>query len=136
LRYYRDGHIVKGDFMWMSLRGQIISVDCVEIGSYCIFSRDVYISDTNKHPVDPDVRREQTRSYLLTWTPPDWYTAASVPVRIGDGVWIGERAIMLKGVTVGRDSVIAASGVVTKVVPARTVMGGDPARVAKALGEG
>jgi len=135
LRCYRSGTIVIGDFVWMSLRGQIIAVGSVEIGSYCIFGRDVYISDTNEHPVDPEIRREQTRTSLLTGNPPDRYAAASAPVRIGDGVWIGERAIILKGVTVGPDSVVAAGAVVTKDVPARTVVAGNPARVVKVIGQ-
>jgi acetyltransferase-like isoleucine patch superfamily enzyme len=135
LRCYRDGYIVIGDFVWMSLRGQIISVASVAIGNYCIFGRDVHISDTNEHPVDPEIRREQTRSYLLTGNPPDRYAAASAPVRIGDGVWIGERAIILKGVTVGHNFVVAAGSVVTKDVPARTVVAGNPARVVKVLGQ-
>jgi acetyltransferase-like isoleucine patch superfamily enzyme len=134
LRCYRDGHISIGDFVWMSLRGQIISASSVEIGSYCIFGRDVYISDTNEHPIDPAVRRTQTRSYLLDGLPPDRYTAATAAVRIGDGVWVGERAIILKGVTVGCDSVIAAGSVVTKDVPTRSVVAGNPARVVKVLG--
>ncbi len=136
LRCYSGGRIVIGDSVWMSLRGQIISATSVEIGSHCIFGRDVYISDTNEHPIDPDARRQQTSAYLLNGTPPDRSLAVSAPVRIGDGAWIGERAIILKGVTVGRDSVVAAGSVVTKDVPARTVAAGDPARVVKTLNEG
>ena len=119
----------------MSLRGQISAVDSVEIGSYCIFGRDVFISDSNGHPIDPDIRREETRLYLLNGVQPDRYAAASSPVKIGEGAWIGERAIILKGVTIGRDSVIAAGSVVTKDVPARTVVAGNPARVVRVLGK-
>jgi acetyltransferase-like isoleucine patch superfamily enzyme len=117
----------------MSLRGQVIAVDSVQIGNDCIFGRDVYISDTNEHPLDPDLRRDQTRGFLLHGTLPDRYAAASAPVRIGDGVWVGERAIILKGVTIERGAVVAAGSVVTKNVPARTVVAGNPARVVKAL---
>lgn len=136
LRCYRDGQIVIGNRVWMSLRGQVISATSIEIGSDCIFGRDVYISDTNEHPVDPEVRRAQTRAHFLQGTPPDRYAAASSPVSIGDGVWVGERAIILKGVTIGRDSVVAAGSVVTKDVPARSVVAGNPARVVKVLGIG
>ena len=136
LRCYQDGRIVIGDFVWVSLRAQIISVASVEIGSYCIFGRDVYISDSNEHPIDPNVRREQTHRFLMNGTLPDRSAAASAPVRIGDGVWVGERAIILKGVTVGRDSVIAAGSVVTRDVPARSVVAGNPARIVKDLVEG
>lgn len=51
------------------------------------------------------------------------------PVSIGRGVWIGEKATVLKGVTVGDGSVIGAHAVVTRDVPERTIVGGVPARV-------
>ena len=51
------------------------------------------------------------------------------PVAIGDDVWIGTRAIILPGVTIGRGSVVGAGAVVTKDVPACTVVAGNPARV-------
>ena len=51
------------------------------------------------------------------------------PVRIEDDVWIGARAIILPGVTIGRGSIIGAGSVVTKDVPAYAVMGGNPAKM-------
>lgn len=55
--------------------------------------------------------------------------AAARPVTIEDDVWIGQRAMILPGVTVGRGSVVAAGAVVTKDVPPLSVVGGNPARV-------
>lgn len=51
------------------------------------------------------------------------------PVTIGDHVWIGQRATILKGVTIGDGAVVAAGSVVTKDVPANTVVAGVPAKV-------
>ena len=51
------------------------------------------------------------------------------PVRIGNDVWIGAHAVVLKGVTIGDGAVIAAGAVVTKDVPAGVIAGGMPARV-------
>ena len=53
------------------------------------------------------------------------------PVKIGDDVWIGARAIILPGVTVGKGSIIGAGAVVTKDVPEYAVVGGNPAKVIK-----
>lgn len=53
------------------------------------------------------------------------------PVVIEDDVWIGMRAILLPGVTVGRGSIVGAGAVVTKDVPAYSIVGGNPARVIK-----
>ena len=55
------------------------------------------------------------------------------PIKIGSYVWIGSNATVLPGVTVGDWAVIAAGAVVTKDVPARTVVGGVPAKILKAV---
>lgn len=54
---------------------------------------------------------------------------ATAPVVIGDGVWIGLNAVILKGVTIGPGAVVAAGAIVTRDVPARCLVGGVPARV-------
>ena len=55
------------------------------------------------------------------------------PIHIGDRVWIGSGAIITRGVTIGDGAVLAAGAVVTKDVPANTVVGGVPAKVIKAI---
>lgn len=51
------------------------------------------------------------------------------PITIGDNVWIGYRAMILKGVTVGNNSIIAANSVVTKDVPPNSIVAGNPAKI-------
>ena len=58
------------------------------------------------------------------------------PVRIGDGCWVGARALILPGVTIGRGSVVAAGAVVTADVPPNSIVGGVPAKVIRPLDEG
>lgn len=53
----------------------------------------------------------------------------TAPITICDGVWIGARATILPGVTIGEGAVVAANAVVTKDVEPWTVVGGNPARV-------
>ena len=55
------------------------------------------------------------------------------PIRLGKNVWVGSHATILAGITVGDNAVIAAGAVVTKDVPADTVVGGVPARVLKKI---
>jgi maltose O-acetyltransferase len=54
-------------------------------------------------------------------------------VHIGDNVWIGRSAIILPGVTIGDNAVVAAGAVVTKDVPDATLVAGNPARVVRTL---
>jgi maltose O-acetyltransferase len=56
------------------------------------------------------------------------------PIRIGDGVWFGGGAIVLPGVTIGDGCVIGAGSVVTRDVPAESVVAGNPARIIRRLG--
>jgi acetyltransferase-like isoleucine patch superfamily enzyme len=57
----------------------------------------------------------------------------AAPIRVGDGVWIGARAILLPGVTVGAGAIVAAGAVVTRDVPADTLVAGVPAQVKRSL---
>jgi acetyltransferase-like isoleucine patch superfamily enzyme len=53
------------------------------------------------------------------------------PISIGNHVWIGQRAIILKGVTIGDGAIIGAGAVVTKDVPSNCIVAGNPARIIK-----
>jgi len=55
------------------------------------------------------------------------------PVILKDNVWIGDGAIICKGVTIGENSIIGAGSVVTKNVPANTIFAGNPARFVKSI---
>lgn len=68
----------------------------------------------------------------------DWHSndpraGSPMPVHIGDHVWLGVNVIVLKGVTIGRNSVIGAGSVVTKDVPENVVAAGNPCRVLRGL---
>lgn len=90
----------------------------VKIGGNCI------LIDTDSHNMDYLVRRGQYT---------DW--GVSKPIVIEDDVFIGVNCIILKGVTIGARSIIAAGSVVTKSIPADCVAGGNPAKVIKSLVE-
>ena len=63
----------------------------------------------------------------------DWRNVNSRPIVIKDDVWIGMNVIILKGVTIGEGAIVGAGSVVTKDVPAWTVVAGNPAKVVKHL---
>ena len=64
---------------------------------------------------------------------PRWGITVAKPVRIGDDVWIGANAVILPGVSIGSGSIVGAGAVVTRDVPADTVVAGVPARVIKSI---
>ncbi len=96
-----------------------ISVECrVEIGNNCVLAGETMIFDNNSHSIYPVNNRAMTREDVA-------------PVKIEDDVWIGMRSMILKGVTIGKGAVVASCSVVTKDVPAMTLVGGNPARIIK-----
>jgi acetyltransferase-like isoleucine patch superfamily enzyme len=101
-----------GDGTYLNRNTEIVAAKSVRIGRDCKIARDVIIMDTDQHAL-----------------PGGELIARSVEV--GDRVWIGARAIILKGVTVGHDAVIAAGAIVTRDVPPHAVVAGNPARVVR-----
>lgn len=88
----------------------------VTIGDNCLLGPGVHIY-TPLHPLNPE-ERASGLEYAL-------------PVTIEDDVWIGGRAVINPGVTIGHGAVVASGAVVTKNVPSRTVVAGSPAREIK-----
>ena len=104
----------------------------ITIGDYVINSNNVTIFDNNNHPTNPEKRKQMCQSgfYGELW---DWKYADAAPVIIEDNVWIGEKSTILKGVTVGKGSIVASHAVVTKDVPSYSIVAGNPAKVVKSL---
>src|SRR5690606_27336378 len=96
----------------------LLDVCEIRFGDNCMLGPGVHIY-TATHPVNP-VERAAGKEF-------------GKPVTIGHNVWIGGRAVINPGVTVGDNAIIAAGAVVVKDVPANTVVGGNPARVIKEI---
>lgn len=130
------GRITIGGYCNIGSLTQIDCRDSITIGSHVLISWEVMIADFNPHPTDPAERRlemEHSKRQLLprfdrgrpaAEYQPVFHTA---PVAVGDDVWIGARAIILKGVTVGQGSIVAAGSVVARDVAPYTVVAGNPA---------
>lgn len=95
----------------------------LEIGRHCLIASGVRITDFDGHPIDAAQRRRG-----------DFVSADRVlPVAIGDDVWIGNGATILKGVTLGDRTIIGTRAVVTQSIPADCIAVGNPARIVKRL---
>lgn len=90
----------------------------VTIGNYVMFGPNVTLTVTG-HPVDGQYRRKGTQF--------------SLPIHIGDDVWVGSNVVILPGVTIGSNVVIGAGSVVTKDIPDNVVAYGVPCRIIREI---
>jgi len=106
--------------------------DKIDIGSHCLISWNVGIADSDFHPLEPAQRLIDTQALAPFFKDrPARPKLKTAPVRIADNVWIGMNAVILKGVTIGENSIVAAGSVVTKSIPPNTVVAGNPAVIVK-----
>lgn len=112
------GLLVIGSETFINARTSILCTEHITIGSHCAISWDVSIIDTDIHT-------------MLNETDQGSQSLQKRPIHIGNHVWIGAGAKILKGVTIGDNSVIAAGSIVTQNVPPHSLAGGVPARVLK-----
>jgi len=93
----------------------------ITIGKGCLVGQQVMMMDYDGHPIFyPDrLRLDETLG------------GASASIEIEDDVWIGHRAIILKGVHIGQGSIIGAGACVTQSIPRNSLVGGNPAKVLK-----
>ena len=117
---------------------------------YCVYGKNIYLGDNvflnvlctildcnevrlgNHVMVGPGVQI-YTAAHLLQAEPRNQGWEVAKPVVVDDNVWIGGSAILLPGVRVGLNAVVGAGAVVTRDVPANTVVAGNPARVIREI---
>jgi acetyltransferase-like isoleucine patch superfamily enzyme len=95
----------------------------VRIGHHVKLATGVKIFDNNSHPRSPKHRRTNAPMTM----------ADIAPVVIHDDAWIGMGAVILKGVTIGYGAIVGTGAVVTKNVPDRAIVAGNPARIVKLI---
>jgi maltose O-acetyltransferase len=107
--------------------GTFVNYNCVildgaevTIGAECQLASGVQLI-TATHPIDPTARRQL------------WEQA--LPITLGDGVWLGAGVIVCPGVTIGENTTVGAGAIVTRDLPPNVVAYGNPARVAREVGE-
>ncbi|MCR5261760.1 MAG: CatB-related O-acetyltransferase [Candidatus Gastranaerophilales bacterium] len=105
------------------LRRDVFVDDYTEIGRYCSIANDVIIAASehpitnfSTHPISYDVEN---------------YPGKETKTIIGNDVWLGTRAIIKKGVTIGDGAVVASGAVVTKDVPPYAIVAGVPTKIIK-----
>lgn len=106
-------------------------VDCnkIIIGDNVMIASNVQLY-TATHPV---ALSERCISDVHSETEPPIFRTYALPIRIGNGCWLGGGVIVLPGVTIGDGSVIGAGSVVTKDIPENSLAVGNPCRVARRI---
>ena len=109
-----------GDHFFANYGCVFLDVAPIAFGEDCFLGPGVHVY-TASHPIDPE-ERAAGREF-------------GYPVTVGDDVWIGGRAVITPGVSIGDEAVVAAGAVVVDDVPARTMVGGNPAEVIRRIDE-
>ena len=112
LEIAKNGHLSIGRGTYLNRNAAVVCHNRVSIGAGCKIAYDVVIMDTDEHEVPGG-------------------GPISEPVTIGDGVWLGARVIVLKGVTIGDGAIVGAGSIVTHDLPPRAIAVGQPARVVR-----
>lgn len=130
----KDARIEIGNNTTIRYNSVVGAVESIVIGDNVIISNNVSIYDNNNHPTNPEIRLAMTKSgfYGEPWR---WTHSAHKPVVIEDNVWIDEHSTILKGVTIGKGSIIGCHSVVTKDIPPYCIAAGNPAKVVKNVKE-
>lgn len=126
------GNIKIGNCSYIGRDSRIWALTSVVVGERVLISHNVFIVDNRTHPIEPDLRHAQ---YMAKhgFPFPDNMDLDGKPIFIGDDVLIAANAIILRGVQIGTGSIVAAGAIVTKNVPARVVVAGNPARIVRKL---
>lgn len=106
-----EGFISIGNCVLICPGVRIGAASGITIGDSCMLANGVYITDADWHGIYDRID----------------YIGGTSPVTIGKNVWLGDSAIVCKGVTIGDNSIVGAGSVVTKDIPANVIAAGNPA---------
>jgi len=110
------GHLEIGNNVFINYGSSLVAANHVRIGDDCLIGTHVMVMDSDFHRVDDKA-----------WQP------SGEPIVIEDRAWLGNRSMVLKGVRIGHDAVVAAGSVVTHDVEPRTLVAGVPAKLVRRI---
>ncbi|QXJ60614.1 chorismate mutase [Enterococcus raffinosus] len=113
-------NIFVGENFYCNFHNVFLDICPITIGDNCLFGPNVQLY-TASHPLEPGKRNSGQE--------------LGKPITIGNNVWIGGSSVIIPGVTLGDNVVVAAGAVVTKSFPDNVVVGGNPARIIKTIEE-
>ena len=132
LRNERGGRIKVGSRVYIGDGTILSAAEEISIGAATLLAHGVQVFDNDSHPIDAGERARHFRM-ILGLEPPGPVKIGTAPVRIGERCWIGMQSLIMKGVSIGDEAIVAAGSIVAEDIPARVLAGGNPARVIKPL---
>jgi acetyltransferase-like isoleucine patch superfamily enzyme len=134
--YWREHMKAVGEGSRISHRVKIISPSSIAIGKHTHVTNNVILDGRGDLTIGDDVLvgfesiiMTTTHQFRDPETPVRLQGSERKPIVIGNDVWIGTRAIVLPGVTIGDGAVVGSGAIVTRDVPAWAIVAGSPARV-------
>lgn len=127
------GNIKIGSRVYIGDHTRIRSGESIIIGDNVLISHGVNIADSSAHETDYLERAEAFAKLIKEGHPIEKGSVQTAAIIIEDYVWINFNAVILRGVRIGKGSIIAAGSVVTKDVPPFVLVAGAPARIIKSL---
>ena len=132
LVFAHGGQITIGDSCFVGAGTRIWSGASICIGNRVLISHNVNIIDNQTHPLSPS-RRHAHFMHIYNFGHPKDICLDDKPILIEDDAWIATSSTILRGVRIGKGAIVGAGSVVTRDVPAFCIVGGNPARVLRAL---
>lgn len=129
----KEGSITIGDYCYIGDLTRIWSVKSIIIGNRVLISHNVNIHDSNSHPSSASRRHQQAMGIFNNGHTGDLDDVPSDSIVIEDDVWIGFNSTILKGVRIGRGTIVGANTLITKDIPEYSVVVGNPAVIIKKL---
>lgn len=130
LTFNKSGKIKIGNNCYIGENTKIWAMESITIGNNVLIAHNVNIIDNNSHSIDPIERRDEFSEYFINSLGKD-YNIEKSKIIISDDVWIGLNTVILKGVKIGKGTIIAAGSVLTNDAPENVIMAGNPAKVVK-----
>ncbi len=130
IRCEGPGQVVLGDRVYLGDGAIISAMERVEIGEGTLIAHGVQVFDNDTHPLDPAERAAHFAA-ILKLEPMRAFDIPTAPVHIGRRCWLGMNAMVLKGVSIGDDAIVAAGAVVASDVPKGATVVGNPARAVR-----
>lgn len=111
-------HVHLGRQVYANFNFTCVDDTHIYVGDYALFGPNVVLATAN-HPFLPELRKRGLQYNL--------------PIRIGEGCWLGAGVVVVPGVTIGDNTVVGAGSVVTRDLPANAVAAGNPCRVLREI---